>query len=120
MHPRLHLLEQIHQIEEAIADSATRPVVFFKHSRTCGTSAQAFDELQEHLDTSSADARYEMVIVQSHRDLSNLLASRFGVRHETPQVILVRDRKAVWHASHFHVTAATLEAALAASPESAG
>jgi bacillithiol system protein YtxJ len=43
--------------------------------------------------------------VQSARDVSRELADVTGVRHETPQVIVLRDGKAVWNASHFEVTA---------------
>ena len=44
--------------------------------------------------------------VQSSRDISRELANMTGVRHETPQVIILRDGKAVWNASHFDVRAA--------------
>ena len=112
MHPRLHPLEQLHQLDDALRLSALRPLVLFKHSRTCGTSAQALDELLEHLDQSTADAHYAMVTVQTHREISTLIAQRLGVRHETPQVLLLRDGRVVWHASHFRVTAAAIAAAL--------
>ena len=42
--------------------------------------------------------------VQSAREISRELANLTGVRHETPQVIVLRDGKAVWNASHFDVT----------------
>ena len=44
--------------------------------------------------------------VQSAREISRELANLTGVRHETPQVIILRDGKAVWNASHFDVKAA--------------
>ena len=44
--------------------------------------------------------------VQSARDVSREFANRTGIRHETPQVIILRDGKAVWNASHFDVRAA--------------
>ena len=43
--------------------------------------------------------------VQSAREVSRELANLTGVRHETPQVIVLRDGKAVWNASHFDVKA---------------
>jgi bacillithiol system protein YtxJ len=33
------------------------------------------------------------------------VSARLGVRHETPQALLIRDRRVVWSASHFRVTA---------------
>lgn len=90
--------------------------MLFKHSYTCGVSAEALDELRAHIDDSaSSPIEYAMVTVQTHRDLSNAIAQRLGVRHETPQAILVRAGRAVWTASHFRVNAAELKKAIAAT-----
>jgi bacillithiol system protein YtxJ len=87
-------------------------VLIFKHSRSCGTSAQALDELVEHLDGPPNDVRYAIVTVQSHRDVSNAIARTLGVRHETPQALLIQDGRVVWSASHFRVTADAVRAAI--------
>jgi len=108
---RLERLEDLHAL---LAQTADRPLLIYKHSLTCGSSAWAFDELRGHLHAVPAGADYAMVAVQTHRDLSDEVARRLGVRHETPQVILVRDGRAVWSASHFRVTAAAVDQALAA------
>jgi bacillithiol system protein YtxJ len=95
-------------LEAAIAESRERPVVIFKHSRTCGISCEAYDELHAHLADAATEASYNLITVQSHRRLSDEAAARFGVRHETPQVILLRDGVPVWSASHFRITAQEL------------
>ena len=51
------------------------------------------------------DDRVNILEVQSAREISRELANLTGVRHETPQVIILRDGKAVWNASHFDVKA---------------
>ena len=99
-------------LEAAIAESSDRPVLLFKHSRTCGVSHEALDELRTHLDRDSAGTAYKMITVQSHRRVSDEAASRLGVRHETPQAILLRDGRPVWKASHFRITADALSLAL--------
>jgi bacillithiol system protein YtxJ len=103
-------------LEAAIAESLERPVLLFKHSRTCGISCEALDELHLHLERGRSDAAYnaayKMITVQSHRPLSETAAKRLGVRHETPQAILLRDGRPVWQASHFRITADELERAL--------
>ena len=58
------------------------------------------------------DASYAMVTVQTHRDVSNAVARKLGVRHETPQALLIREGRVVWSASHFRVTAEAVDAAL--------
>jgi len=114
MPPALTRLERLEDLDGVLARTADRPLVLYKHSLTCGTSAYALDALSEHLAAAPPGADYAMVVVQPHRDVSNEIARRLGVRHETPQVILVRDGRAIWNASHFRVTAAAVERALAA------
>ena len=99
-------------LEAAIAESRERPVVIFKHSRTCGISCEAFDELHAHLADAQADASYHLITVQSHRRVSDEAEVRLGVRHQTPQVILLKDGVPVWNASHFRITATELSRVL--------
>jgi bacillithiol system protein YtxJ len=108
MNPLTHL-SHIEELDAAIAESLDRPVLLFKHSRSCGVSCEALDELQLHVERSSQRAAYKLITVQSHRRLSDELAARFGIRHETPQAILLRDGVPVWTASHFRITARHLD-----------
>ena len=110
---KLTSLFDLRMLEEAIAESCERPVLLFKHSRTCGISWEALDELQVHLERQAdREAAYKMITVQSHRGLSDEAAVRLGVRHETPQAILLRHGRPVWKASHFRITADELSRAL--------
>ena len=99
-------------LDRALAATDERPLLLFKHSFTCGVSAEALDELVSHLNERQREASYAMVTVQTHREVSNAVAKKLGVRHESPQALLIRDRRVVWSASHFRVTAAAVEAAL--------
>lgn len=112
MHPNLTTVSAVGQFEQLLATSADRPVLLFKHSYSCGISAEAFDELIAHLDREAAEVTYALVTVQTHRDVSNAVAKQLGIRHETPQAILIRDGRVVWSASHFRVNAASLGKAL--------
>ena len=106
-------LSDIDELDAAINESRERPVLFFKHSRTCGISCEALDELRTHVQRSDAGAAYKLITVQSHRRVSEEAATRFGIRHETPQAILLRDGKPVWSASHFKITANNLDTVVA-------
>jgi bacillithiol system protein YtxJ len=112
MHPDLTHLQRLEQFDSLLAESAERPLLLFKHSESCGTSFEALDELIDHLNEERLPARYAIVTVQTHRELSNTVAKRLGVRHETPQALLIRDGRVVWSASHFRVTGGALEAAI--------
>jgi bacillithiol system protein YtxJ len=113
--PNITPLSDLEMLEAAIAESRERPVLLFKHSRTCGISCEALDELHAHVQDVHRDgaaATYKMITVQSHRRISDEAAARLGVRHETPQAILLRNGKPVWKASHFRITADELGRAL--------
>ena len=86
-------------LESLLTDSTKKPVIVFKHSNACSISARAYREMEKVDDVN-------LLEVQSAREVSRELANLTGVRHETPQVIVLRDGKAVWNASHFDVTAA--------------
>jgi bacillithiol system protein YtxJ len=112
MHPDLTRLQHVDELDALLAESSHRPLLLFKHSVSCGTSFEALDELIDHLNDERLPARYAMITVQTHRDLSTAVARRLGVRHETPQALLIRQGRVVWSASHFRVTGGALEAAI--------
>ena len=111
--PNLTPLHDIQALDAAIAESRERPVLLFKHSRHCGTSFEALDQLHAHLERAEpGSAAYKMITVQTHRPVSDAVSQRFGIRHETPQAILLRDGRAIWNASHFRITASQLDQAV--------
>jgi bacillithiol system protein YtxJ len=112
MHPDLTRLEEIAHLDEVLAQSVQQPVLLFKHSYSCGVSAEALDELITHLNERRHTVRVAMVTVQTHRHVSNAVTARLGVRHETPQALLVRDGKVIWSASHFRVTSRAMDEAI--------
>jgi bacillithiol system protein YtxJ len=118
MHPDLTPLQRIDELDQLLTESAAQPLLLFKHSYSCGISAEALDELVDHLNSDRpATVRYAMVTVQTHRDVSNAVAKRLGVRHETPQAFVIRGGRVVWTASHFRVTAKAVDAALKAAAQ---
>lgn len=113
------------ELEQALARSSSQPIVIFKHSPTCGISAQAHESISEWLAASAPAAEFYVVPVQASRALSNELTKRFGIRHESPQAMLIDQGTVVWHGSHFRATATSIAAALdklavaTSAPESA-
>lgn len=91
---------------------ASDPILLFKHSVTCGISAQALEEIVELLREDVPLSSAFVVSVQASRDVSNAVAARSRVRHASPQVMLVHGGEVRWHASHFRVTASHVRAAL--------
>lgn len=85
----------------------------YKHSTRCPTSSQSKHQIIR-LAKSKPELPVYVVDVLSDRAVSRAAAERLGVRHESPQAILVRNGKAVWHVSHYGVRKTAIEKALAA------
>lgn len=104
-------IDTVVQFEQLLQDSHRAPVVIFKHSATCGTSAQAFDEVEDFL-RATPDARVHIVDVWGGRPLARHIAQALNVRHESPQLLVLANGQVVWHASHFRANAENLQKAL--------
>jgi bacillithiol system protein YtxJ len=96
-------LNSIDKLEELFEKSNETPVVLFKHSVTCPISSGVYHEVSE------VEADVNIVIVQKARDVSNVIAGKTGIRHESPQAIVLKNGKPVYHASHYDITAADVE-----------
>ncbi len=108
----LRTLSTQDEFDRALERSSQQPIVIFKHSPTCGISAQALDSISEWLAGSSPGAEVFVLSVPASRALSTALAQKFGIRHESPQALLIDDGAVVWHGSHFRATAGSIAAAL--------
>jgi bacillithiol system protein YtxJ len=109
----LRPLTSVEDLDAALAHSWTQPVVFYKHSRTCGTSAHALEEIEQWLADGPTGAEVFIVDVHGNRAVARAITERLGVRHESPQVLIVRDGQVRWHGSHWRVTTRAVQDALA-------
>ncbi len=100
-------LDSLKTLETLFEQSNEIPVILFKHSTTCGISAGVYREVQE------VNADVHIVILQTDRPISNLIAEKTGIRHESPQAFVLKDGKPVYHASHYDITADDISASLA-------
>ena len=83
----------------------------FKHSNTCSVSTAAFDEVNNFLITHS-DQQVNMIVVQTHRPLSNTVATRLKHVHQSPQLFLLKEGHVLWSATHWSITAEAMTLAL--------
>jgi bacillithiol system protein YtxJ len=93
-------------LEELFVRSHETPVLLFKHSNACPISASAYRQMGE------VKTPVSIVVVQKSRDVSREVEERTGLRHETPQALVLRNGQVVWSASHFDITADVVEQAV--------
>jgi bacillithiol system protein YtxJ len=109
------MLVELHEEEDLppfFERSDKEPVVVFKHSTQCSRSADAYEEMETFL-SKHPGVLCGLVLVIEDRSVSDALEEQFGIRHESPQAILVHRGNPIWHANHSRVTAKALEDAIA-------
>ena len=104
-------LTDLGQLNEIIALSNEKPVVIFKHSTRCSVSRMALKQFENEFDSSDKVTPYFLDLI-AHRDISNEIASRFGVTHQSPQLILIKEGKAFYNVSHSDIDAEELKGQL--------
>ncbi|MGQ0722063.1 MAG: bacillithiol system redox-active protein YtxJ [Candidatus Eiseniibacteriota bacterium] len=105
------LVSSLLELDRALDESAHQPVWVFKHSLICSVSVWVRKAWDEFVEGRSDGALYAVIEIQNAREVSDELARRTGVKHESPQVLLLKDGKAVWSASHWDISRESLEAA---------
>jgi bacillithiol system protein YtxJ len=90
-------VDSVEKLDALFTKSADAPVILFKHSNSCGISAHIRYLLEE------IDGDISTVTVQLNREISSEIAKRTGHRHQSPQVIVIRDGKSIHHATHYSI-----------------
>ena len=102
-------LTEIKQLDSIVEASAEKPVVIFKHSTRCSISRMALKNFEREYDLGESEAAPYFLDLLEHRDISNEIAQKFQVIHQSPQLILIKDGKAVYNASHSEIDAEALK-----------
>lgn len=97
-------LTSVSQIDQIIERSKEIPCVIFKHSTRCSISAMAKYRLEDDWKFSDNQIETYFLDLIAHRDISNAIAEKLSVWHESPQLILIRDGECTYDASHLDIT----------------
>lgn len=100
-------LTDLVQLNEIITISNEKPVAIFKHSTRCSVSRMALKQFENEFNSSDKVTPYFLDLI-AHRDISNEIATRFGVYHQSPQLILIKEGKAIYNVSHSDIDAEEL------------
>lgn len=104
-------IESISELEQAIDKTEEKPGLFFKHSTRCGISSMALSRFEREWEETE-DCNLYFIDLLAHRDVSNKLAELTNVGHQSPQAILVKDKKEVYNASHNGISATAIKNSL--------
>ncbi len=109
-------LQSTAQLTEIATESADQPILIFKHSTRCNISRATLDRLERNWKDDAAPAKLYFLDLLSYRQVSDQIAQQFGVEHESPQVLIIKNGKAVFHRSHFDIDYASIREALKQEP----
>lgn len=98
-------LTSVGQLDEIIALSNEKPVIIFKHSTRCSISRFALKRFEKEFDF---EVKSYFLDLLEHRDISNEIANRFNVFHQSPQLLLIKGGKSVYDVSHDSIDAEVL------------
>ena len=82
----------------------------FKHSAICPVSISADDRINE-IEPKIKIPIYKITI-QENRALSNEVAKKYNIQHESPQLILIKEEKAIWNKDHYNINEKEIKEAL--------
>ena len=98
-------LTDIAQLETIDRDSSTQPVLIFKHSTRCSTSSMALARVERSWDkqTTNLPTPYYLDLLK-HRDISNAIATRYGIEHQSPQVLVIDKARCIYSQTHMAIS----------------
>lgn len=105
------------QLSEIDNQSKEKPVLIFKHSTRCSISAASLDRLERKWDdtTMSNVVPYFLDLI-SNKEISNTVAQKYAVDHQSPQILIIRDGKCIHDASHFGIDYSEVEEIVTTQP----
>jgi len=100
-------LVDLGQLNEIILSSSEKPVLIFKHSTRCSVSRMALKQFENEFDLDPKVTPYFLDLLE-YRAISNAIAERFKVQHQSPQLLLIKNGVSVYDVSHSAIDAAAL------------
>lgn len=108
-------LDSKETLDKIIEESNENPIVIFKHSTSCSISAMALNRLERSWnDSEMTEVKAYYLDLISYRDVSNAVAEKFGVMHQSPQVLLIKNGECVYNDSHMGISYQNLKSGVAA------
>lgn len=98
-------LTDIGQLEEIKKESFSKPQVIFKHSTRCGISTMVMNKFVKYYEINHELVNLHYLDLLSYRDVSDEVGYTFGVMHQSPQLLIVKNGEVVKHNSHYDINA---------------
>jgi len=91
------------QLDDIIASSYHSPIAIYKHSTRCSVSVMVKKSLEQQWKAPDGELPVYYLDLLTYRPISTRIAELLSVEHQSPQLLLIKDGKAVYHASHSEI-----------------
>lgn len=97
-------LNSFEQLEKINLDSTNCPQIIYKHSTRCHICSWAYKELESFTLENKGNYAFYYLDILKHRDISNEVSKVWGIIHESPQIIIIRNNVSIFSTSHEGIT----------------
>ena len=104
-------LESEDSVEEVFTASGTRIQLILKHSQSCSVSVFAKQNLDSVPLEEWPEMDRSMVEVVRFRPISQYIAQKTFIQHESPQVLVIVNGDVIFHTSHSEVNKVNIQQA---------
>lgn len=99
------LLKAAQDLEKIQEISESETVLIFKHSTRCSISSTALNRLERSWkEGEMKNVKPYFVDLIADRPISNQVSDTFNIPHESPQILLIKNGKCIYHASHLAIS----------------
>lgn len=102
-------ITSIDQLDQVLASPSENAKVFFKHSTRCSISSMALRGFERTWETEGTGFELYFIDLIAHRDVSNAIAEKLKVTHQSPQAIVTRNGEVIYDASHHGIDAEKIQ-----------
>lgn len=95
-------LTTVEQIEVVKQESDSQTLGIFKHSIRCGISSRILKRFSKSFPSQVNIKMYYLDLI-AYREVSNKVSQEFQVVHQSPQLLIIKNRKTIENASHYDI-----------------
>jgi len=101
-------LSEPEQLSELIMESNSTPIIIYKHSSRCGLSFMTEKKLEEGWELLQPKVKLYFLDLIRYRNMSSMVAEKFNIRHQSPQILIIKNGICVYSTSHYDINVETI------------
>jgi len=103
------VLKEESQLTELILNSSNKPSLIFKHSTRCGISRMVLKSFEREYNIEQSELDIYFLDLLNYRELSNEIANRLNIQHQSPQVLVLINEEVAYTDSHYSISASAVK-----------